>query len=157
MASIESLRTYLQRKSIFIVHPQVREHLLMLLTVIGIVVGLIISTIIRYTEMHRQSDRELMYLLYPGEIYINMLKSLILPLIISSLISAVGRMDLSLSRRIGVQAIAYYMLTTVMAVTLGIILVTTIKPGSRMHEKLVAVEVHTKNMTLTDTFLDLVR
>jgi Na+/H+-dicarboxylate symporter len=54
-----------------------------------------------------------------------MLKMLILPLIVSSMISAVGSLDLSVSGRIGTRAIVYYMSTAVSAI-LGIILVLTI-------------------------------
>jgi Na+/H+-dicarboxylate symporter len=62
-----------------------------------------------------------------------MLKGIIIPLVIPSLIVAVGNLDLSLSGKIGGRAVAYYMITTVMAVILGIILVTRyslVKPGS---------------------------
>ena len=60
-----------------------------------------------------------MYINYLGDLFLRMLKSLILPLIISSLISAIGSLDLSLSGRIGARAIAYYMITTIFAVILG--------------------------------------
>ena len=53
-----------------------------------------------------------------------MLKGIIIPLVIPSLIVAVGSLDLSLSGKIGGRAVAYYMITTVLAVILGIILVT---------------------------------
>ena len=59
-----------------------------------------------------------------------MLKALILPLIIPSLIAAIGQLDMSLSGKVGGRAVAYYMITTVLAVILGIILVTTIRPGA---------------------------
>lgn len=60
-----------------------------------------------------------MYINYVGDLFLRMLKSLILPLIVSSLVSAIGSLDLSLSGRIGARAIGYYMITTVCAVVLG--------------------------------------
>ena len=70
-----------------------------------------------------------MYVSYVGKLFLRMLKALILPLIIPSLVAAVGALDMSISGKVGGRAIAYYMSTTVLAVILGIILVSTIHPG----------------------------
>ena len=70
-----------------------------------------------------------MYISYVGKLFLRMLKALILPLIIPSLIAAIGQLDMSLSGKVGGRAVAYYMITTVLAVILGIILVTSIQPG----------------------------
>ena len=70
-----------------------------------------------------------MYIGYVGKLFLRMLKALILPLIIPSLIAAIGQLDMSLSGKVGGRAVAYYMITTVLAVILGIILVTSIQPG----------------------------
>nr|CAH7746607.1 unnamed protein product [Callosobruchus chinensis] len=70
-----------------------------------------------------------MYVRYLGDIFLQMLKGLILPLIVSSLISAITNLDLSLSGKIAARAIGYYLTTTSLSVILGIILVVTIKPG----------------------------
>ena len=43
------------------------------------------------------TEREVMYVSYVGEIFLRMLKALILPLIVPSLITAVGSLDMSLS------------------------------------------------------------
>ena len=67
---------------------------------------------------------------YVGKLFLRMLKALILPLIIPSLIAAIGQLDMNLSGKVGGRAIGYYMSTTVLAVILGIILVTAIRPGS---------------------------
>merc|ERR550519_2033039 len=71
-----------------------------------------------------------MYVGFIGELFLNVLKSLVVPLIIPSLIATIGSMDLALSGKIGLRAIVYYMTTTVMAVLLGILLVETIRPGT---------------------------
>ena len=101
------------------------------------------------------TDREVMYVSYIGEIFLRMLKALILPLIVPSLITAVGSLDMSLSGsknsiilqclkecklnpavgRVGGRAITYYLTTTMIAVVMGIILVVTIHPGVSGQEK----------------------
>ena len=46
------------------------------------------------------TDRETMYISYIGKLFLRMLKALILPLIIPSLIAAVGSLDMSLSGKV---------------------------------------------------------
>lgn len=91
---------------------------LTMLTVAGVVFGIGLGLILRNSR-DNWTKREIMYINYVGELFLRMLKSLILPLIMASLISAIGSLDLSLSGKIGGRAIVYYMLTTVSAVILG--------------------------------------
>ncbi len=58
--------------------------------------------------------------------------------------------------RIGGRAVLYYMLTTVLAVLLGILLVTTIKPGSRDDDPIDRANRDTV-LKPADAILDLVR
>ncbi|XP_077282393.1 LOW QUALITY PROTEIN: excitatory amino acid transporter 1 [Temnothorax americanus] len=127
---------------------------LTILTVSGVVGGVVLGIILRSTR-EKWTPREIMYINYFGDLFLRMLKSLILPLIISSLVSAIGSLDLSLSGRIGARAIGYYMATTICAVILGIILVMTIQPGvgsSAQESKKPA-----QNVSTIDTLMDLVR
>ena len=48
----------------------------------------------------RWTDREVMYISYIGNLFLRMLKALILPLIIPSLVAAVGSLDMSLSGKV---------------------------------------------------------
>ena len=74
------------------------------------------------------TDRDIMYISYVGQLFLRMLKALILPLIIPSLIVAIGQLDITVFSTVGRRAVAYYMSTTVLAVLLGIILVVSIQP-----------------------------
>lgn len=91
---------------------------LTILTVAGVIGGVILGIILRNSQ-EKWTPREIMYINYFGDLFLRMLKSLILPLIISSLVSAIGSLDLSLSGKIGMRAISYYMVTTICAVILG--------------------------------------
>lgn len=133
-----------------------RHNALTMLTVGGVLGGVTLGIILRNSRTGRYTNREIMYINYAGDLFLRMLKSLILPLIMSSLISAIGSLDLSLSGKIGARAIAYYMVTTVSAVILGIILVVSIQPGvggsaEHAHRNL------PQNASTVDTLLDLVR
>ena len=62
----------------------------------GVIGGVVFGLILR-SSSDKWSDREVMYVSYVGEIFLRMLKALILPLIVPSLITAVGSLDMSLS------------------------------------------------------------
>lgn len=65
-----------------------------------------------------------------GDLFIRLLKMIIIPLIFAAMVSGVvsigqfGRLG-----RIGAQTFAYYLITTVLAITVGLILVNLIAPG----------------------------
>ncbi|XP_042210957.1 excitatory amino acid transporter 3-like isoform X2 [Homarus americanus] len=112
----------------------INANLLPILTVSGVTGGVVLGVILRYSRDGPWSKREVMYVGYIGELFLRALKALIIPLIVSSLVSAIGSLDLSLSKKIGLRAVAYYMTTTVLAVVLGIILVVSIHPGKGSDE-----------------------
>ncbi|XP_025989590.2 excitatory amino acid transporter 1 isoform X1 [Solenopsis invicta] len=132
-----------------------RHNTLTLLTVVGVIGGVVLGIILRSTR-EKWTPREIMYIGYIGDLFLRMLKSLILPLIISSLISAIGSLDMSLSGKIGGRAIGYYTVTTILAVILGIILVCSIQPG-RGQEAKEAAQTSKTNVSTADTLMDLVR
>lgn len=140
------------------VHPMLKDNLLTILTVSGVIAGVAVGFIVRAASSDKWTEREVSYIYFLGDIFLRMLKCLILPLIISTLISAVGSLDLKLSGKIGSRAVAYYLLTTIMAVILGIIIVMVVQPGKRASETENNEQGHEgRNVTITDTLLDLVR
>lgn len=71
-----------------------------------------------------------------GTIFINSLKLIAVPLILGSLIKGVSDLkDISKLSKMGGKTILIYILTTVVAVSIGLLLVNTIKPGNSISEK----------------------
>lgn len=65
-----------------------------------------------------------------GTIFINLLKLIAVPLVLVSLITGVSSLsDVSRLSRIGSKTIGIYLLTTVVAVVLGLVLVNVAEPG----------------------------
>ena len=65
-----------------------------------------------------------------GQIFVNLLKLIAVPLVFASLIKGVSSLsDISKLSRIGGKTIAIYLVSTVIAVTIGLLLVNTVKPG----------------------------
>lgn len=131
-------------------------NLLTILTIVGVLGGAGLGLILRSTTDAKWNERDIMYVSYVGDIFLSMLKSLILPLIVSSLISAIANLDLSLSGKIATKALVYYLITTALAIGLGVVLAITIRPGDSSSNRQ-SDETVTRNVTTVDTLLDMVR
>merc|ERR1711962_190191 len=133
----------------------IRDNLLTVATLAGVIAGVSLGLTLKSVDDGIYTARQASYIGYPGKLFLNMLKCLILPLVVPSLIASIGSLDLSVSGKIGSRAVAYYMTTTFMAVTLGILLTVSIRPGlANTEEELEQKEG--KNGTTVDTLLDLI-
>ncbi|XP_004583708.2 excitatory amino acid transporter 1 isoform X1 [Ochotona princeps] len=151
-------RTLLAKKKVQnITKEDVKSYLFrnafVLLTVTAVIVGTILGFTLRPYKM---SYREVKYFSFPGELLMRMLQMLVLPLIISSLVTGMAALDSKASGKMGMRAVVYYMTTTIIAVVIGIIIVIIIHPGKgtkeNMHREGKIVQV-----TAADAFLDLIR
>uniref|UniRef100_A0A8C5UZX1 Amino acid transporter n=1 Tax=Microcebus murinus TaxID=30608 RepID=A0A8C5UZX1_MICMU len=151
-------RTLLAKKKVQnITKEDVKSYLFrnafVLLTVSAVIVGTILGFTLRPYKM---SYREVKYFSFPGELLMRMLQMLVLPLIISSLVTGMAALDSKASGKMGMRAVVYYMTTTIIAVVIGIIIVIIIHPGKgskeNMHREGKVVQV-----TAADAFLDLIR
>ncbi|MDE3740557.1 dicarboxylate/amino acid:cation symporter [Maribacter polysaccharolyticus] len=70
-----------------------------------------------------------------GTIFVKLLKLIAIPLILASLIKGISDLkDISKFRNIGVRTILIYVGTTIVAITIGLILVNIIQPGNGISE-----------------------
>lgn len=128
--------------------------LIILAVVIGFAVGIGINSSVQKLEEPSKTT-VLVVLGFLGELLMNMLKMLILPLIISSLIVGLAALDQQASGRLGGRTVGYYMGTTILAVILGIILVLIIQPGSKAAPP--DATKKQRDVIALDSFLDLLR
>lgn len=137
----------------------ISKDLLLTFILIGVVIGFIIgiSANGRVNAITDIEDRKTAVMLigFPGELFMNMLKLLILPLIVASLVTAVASLDSKATAKIGRRTVIYYLSTTFIAVTLGIILVTSIQPGKG--GKPDSGGKYTPKYRTVDSLLDVVR
>ncbi|XP_067091520.1 excitatory amino acid transporter 2b isoform X3 [Osmerus mordax] len=131
------------------------KNLLLTLTVLGVILGAVSGMLLRVASPIHPDI--VMVIAFPGDILMRMLKMLILPLIISSLITGLAGLDAKSSGRLGTRAMVYYMSTTIIAAVLGVILVLIIHPGDpKLKEKL--GEGHKNDdVSSLDAFFDLIR
>eukprot|EP00112_Aurelia_sp_Birch-Aquarium-sp1_P004755 Seg154.13 transcript_id=Seg154.13/GoldUCD/mRNA.D3Y31 product="Excitatory amino acid transporter 2" protein_id=Seg154.13/GoldUCD/D3Y31 len=132
--------------------------LLMILIIIAVILGFGIGIgINKSVQKMKEPGRTTALVLigFPGELLMRMLKLLILPLIVSSLIVGLAALDQQASGRLGRRAVCYYMGTTLLAVILGIILVLIINPGGKA--SLNVKKQKQRDVIALDSFLDLLR
>ncbi|XP_021354519.1 excitatory amino acid transporter 3-like [Mizuhopecten yessoensis] len=107
-----------------------RNNLLIILMILAVAIGVGLGLGLR--DVWKPYDkRKIFFLKFPGDLLLNMLKMLILPLIVSSLISSLASLDSRASGKMGLRSVVYYLSTTFVAVILGIILVLAIEPGKK--------------------------
>lgn len=71
-----------------------------------------------------------------GTIFINLLKLIAVPLVLFSIISGISNLgSTSKIGRMGAKTLLFYLGTTILAITLGLFLVNTIKPGKLIDEQ----------------------
>ncbi len=74
-----------------------------------------------------------------GTIFVNLLRLIAVPLVMASLISGVASLhDLHKLSRMGGKTIAIYLMTTVAAISIGLILVNTLRPGDVLPDEVAA-------------------
>ncbi|XP_016870532.1 excitatory amino acid transporter 3 isoform X5 [Homo sapiens] len=132
-----------------------KNNWVLLSTVAAVVLGITTGVLVR--EHSNLSTLEKFYFAFPGEILMRMLKLIILPLIISSMITGVAALDSNVSGKIGLRAVVYYFCTTLIAVILGIVLVVSIKPGVTQKVGEIARTGSTPEVSTVDAMLDLIR
>lgn len=94
----------------------------------GAVVGLVIGYIVSVSSPGR-STIELLG--FPGELLLSMLRALVVPLILSSIVVGITSLgSTSNTGKLSARALLYYGVTTVVATMFGIFWVLLIQPGS---------------------------
>ncbi|XP_039339675.1 excitatory amino acid transporter 5 isoform X2 [Mauremys reevesii] len=126
---------------------------LLILSVLSVIVGCLLGFFLR---TRRLSQQEISYFQFPGELLMRMLKMLILPLVVSSLMSGLAALDAKTSSRLGIITVTYYLWTTFVAVIVGIIMVSIIHPGGAA-QKENTEESGKPIMSSADALLDLIR
>ncbi|XP_056383844.1 excitatory amino acid transporter 2 isoform X1 [Hyla sarda] len=134
---------------------KITGNLLLSLTVFGVIMGAVCGGLLRMASPIHPDI--IMVIAFPGDILMRMLKMLILPLIISSLITGLAGLDAKSSGRLGTRAMVYYMSTTIIAAVLGVILVLAIHPGDPKLKKQLGKGIENDEVSSLDAFLDLIR
>jgi Na+/H+-dicarboxylate symporter len=95
---------------------------------IGMIAGVAVGFALKEVDGSKQFVENWIYPI--GKIFVNLLKLIAVPLIIASLTKGIADLqDISKLSQIGGRTIGIYLLTTVLAVTLGLVVVNVLQPG----------------------------
>tara|TARA_B100001093_G_C26814947_1_gene1009279 strand:- start:520 stop:1815 length:1296 start_codon:yes stop_codon:yes gene_type:complete len=96
-----------------------------------IIIGMFLGVIFGLISITLEFDQFTTYWIKPfGKIFINLLKLIAVPLVFASLIKGVSSLsDISKLSRIGSKTVVLYLISTVLAVTTGLVIVNTLQPG----------------------------
>ncbi|MGB3467011.1 MAG: dicarboxylate/amino acid:cation symporter [Cyclobacteriaceae bacterium] len=105
---------------------------------IKVIIGLILGAIYAYMSVvFGWNEFTKDYIKPFGDIFINILKLIAVPLVLFSIITGVASLkDIKKLGRIGAKTLGLYVITTVIAVSLGLVLVNAYKPGTRVSDEL---------------------
>ncbi len=96
--------------------------------VIGMVAGILFGFFMTYPSWGKEFTGD--WIAPLGTIFVNLLKLIAVPLILASLIKGISDLkDISKFKTIGGRTIVIYIITTVIAITIGLVLVNVMKPG----------------------------
>jgi len=122
--------------------------------ILGFIVGISINQNVQ--SMGEPDKTTLLVVLgFPGELLVRMLRMLVLPLIVCSLIVGLAGLEKQASGRVGRRAVLYYLTTTLIAAVLGLLIVVIIQPG-----KNASIPTSSKKLPSArtlDSFLDILR
>ena len=101
---------------------------------LGMLLGVIFALIMTNFEFGKEFIKD--WIKPFGTIFINSLKLIAIPLILAALIKGVSDLkDISKLSRMGGRTIIIYIITTVIAVSIGLVLVNIVKPGNSISDK----------------------
>ncbi|XP_060076957.1 excitatory amino acid transporter 1-like [Ylistrum balloti] len=131
----------------------IRKHLLVILMMTSMLFGIGLGCLLRLSWSHFEK-RKIFYLKFPGDIMLNTLQMLSVPLVVSSIISSLASLSMRTSGSIGLKALVYYLLTTVCAVITGTVGITIVSSGTEATSE--AREL-SKGISQLDSLLDMMR
>lgn len=134
-------------------------NLLVILTVSAVIAGVLIGLGVRNAGLSRT---QIIYFGFPGELLIRLLKMIIIPLVVCSLVSGAASIDPKALGKLGGWAMLFFLVTTLIASAIGVIMAFIIHPGSSDGKQMSQLNAQDDSSVpeakdVIDSFLDLIR
>lgn len=101
--------------------------------VTGMVLGILVAAFVPIPEAIKD------WVVLPGDVFIVLLKMVIVPLVLASVILGVASAgSLQALERIGIRIIPYFIVTTAIAITIGLTITSFVKPGLVIDQAMVS-------------------
>ena len=126
--------------------------------ILGIVVGILLHTLV--PDSHFKNDILIDGIFYTiGQLFIRLMQMLVVPLVFFSIADGCRNIgDTETLGKVGVRIVAYYLLTTTLAIIVALSLASLIRPGKGMNMSIgdQSFEAVDTDISLVDTILDFV-
>lgn len=100
---------------------------------------------------------QVVYVSWMGDLFLRLLKMIIIPLIFSSIVSGVTSMGTGSNLgRLGIKTLSYYLLTSLLAILTGLALVNIIQPGVGLTEAAAQTSFAGQDAKISDIFMRMV-
>ncbi|XP_067317140.1 neutral amino acid transporter B(0) isoform X1 [Anolis sagrei] len=137
-----------------------RGNLLVVLTVAGVALGVALGLAVR-SLAPALGPSQVPLFAFPGELLIRLLKMIILPLVVCSLVAGAASLDPAALGKLGGWAMLFFLLTTLLASSVGVALAFLIQPGEGAANPAALsggfAEDVPEAKEVVDSFLDLIR
>ncbi|OWF47182.1 excitatory amino acid transporter-like [Mizuhopecten yessoensis] len=130
-----------------------KDNLIIVLPAAGIVLGFAFGFGIRESK---PSTEVLTWIGMPGELFLRMLKLMVIPFIVSSVITATASLNAKSNGRISIVSITFIVLTNSLSCVVAIALVLIMKPGDGVRTEITQTG-YRGGMETADVFADLFR
>lgn len=135
----------------------VMANLLVILTVVGVILGVFIGLGVRNVPLTRT---QIIYIGFPGELLIRLLKMIIIPLVVCSLVAGSASLDPKALGKLGGWAMLFFLVTTLISSSIGVVMAFIVSPGSGSGSKPTVAGMDDnvpEPKEVIDSFLDLIR
>jgi len=131
------------------------QNMLLVITFSGVSFGVLIGILLRRCDL---DDHTIYYIGYPGELFMRLLKLMILPLIIASLITGAASLNAKMNGMIALRTIVYFLATSLISALIGLALVLIVHPGNpETKDQLGEGNTAERKVDIVDNFMDLGR
>ncbi|CAB4000787.1 excitatory amino acid transporter 2-like, partial [Paramuricea clavata] len=115
----------------------VRKNVLLVFLLLGILSGFLLGVLLNGTVQQSTESRKLaMFIGFPGELFLRMLKLVLLPFVVSSVVTSLTMIDKNTAGKLGKRAAVYFVVTTLIANSLAVVIgAVIIKPQAHEIEE----------------------
>merc|ERR1719225_88899 len=150
-----NMKPGMKKVSIDLFMGWLKRNMLLVITFAGVSLGVLVGLLLRKYQLDSVT---VSYIAYPGELFMRLLKLMILPLIIASLITGSASLNAKMNGMVALRTIVYFLVTSLISAIIGLVLVLWIHPGNPETKKIVGEgNTEERKIDIVDNFLDLGR
>merc|ERR1719392_412622 len=122
-----TMKPGMKKASIDLFMAWLKRNMLLVITFAGVSLGVLVGLLLRKYQLDPVT---VSYIAYPGELFMRLLKLMILPLIIASLITGSASLNAKMNGMVALRTIVYFLTTSLISALIGLAMVLIIHPGN---------------------------